>query len=268
LNALFDVYMTQPILLSHFASSPNQVLLQGLKLPNEHRRFLALLELANLVRKNPERRKTIFKGVAAAGQSNEDNSFDNITSQCLKLLKDAQEVASKRGNISVPVQQAGDRPAASRPSLPAVEVKTGTITKPVKPNFFDRLAKTQTDAPASPARPAPSAAPSTPSSTPSSIPKIFQTPTSTPQKSSSASLSASTEMTTRPAVQSLPSTKLVQWTEMLLTKVASARIRDSPSSRWLLKSVPSSTVKRIVAHPEASIWIVEGKLCVLDYHTL
>jgi hypothetical protein len=31
-------------------------------------------------------------------------------------------------------------------------------------------------------------------------------------------------------------------------------------SRWLLKPLPAARIKRIVPHPEVSMWIVEGAL--------
>lgn len=104
-NILFTAYMTHPLLLSQHAAQPNKALVEGLQLPSEHKRLLALLELAHVVRTQPARRVAIFRDVPN-GKVDAANGFQLLANEALGVLDRARVNAAQRGNPPAPAQRA------------------------------------------------------------------------------------------------------------------------------------------------------------------
>ncbi|SCV69567.1 BQ2448_2587 [Microbotryum intermedium] len=218
-NVCFDVYASQvspswtegssPINISHFAISPNQCLLSGLRSTDLYYQVslicrqtvgiwalvltgwcwvrsqqFAFLELENITLTSPERRKAIFTDIKP--DNARGGAWAEISRECLLLIGKELQRAKGRGKLPSPPPTKSNASASTSTSShsgSSVPVRNENVFQPTKKTFLDTLAGSAS----TPAPTAKSSAVSTSSSsstsTTSRVPSIFQTPTNTSSSS-------------------------------------------------------------------------------------
>ncbi|GAA5990201.1 hypothetical protein JCM5350_001083 [Sporobolomyces pararoseus] len=149
-NVIFEVYATQPMSVSQFASNPNQTLLSGLRSREPYYQQFAYLELSMLTLNSPARREAIFKDVkrSASGLGGSSGgAWSELSRECLVLIGTELQRAKGRGRIPATVTGLNLAPASpsSNPNSNSpnrAPVKSGDVFLPTKSTLFDKLAST------------------------------------------------------------------------------------------------------------------------------
>ncbi|KAK4703618.1 nucleoporin NDC1, partial [Phenoliferia sp. Uapishka_3] len=144
----FEVYATQPMLVSHFASNVNQSLLSGLASPDPYFQHFAYLELRTLSANDAARRKGIFMDTKTEGGVG--GAWQALSRECLKSIGTELQRAKGRGVIQPPQETSvppSPRPSTASPSSP---VSKENVFRPTEKSLLDKLL-TPARAPGSPA---------------------------------------------------------------------------------------------------------------------
>jgi hypothetical protein len=197
-KALIDVYMVQPMLISHHSAAPTKCLLAGLAAPSDYIRHFAQFELAHLAVTAPDRRREIF-----ADMSTPSTAWAELWRTEMVLLGKSYQALRTGGLPAVSTSVASSGAPAASASGPTSDGPTQKHLVPKSdPAIFKHAPKTMYDSlssgPTQSAQPAPALAPPPTRqapSTPSTVPAIFT------QKSQ-----ASQAPTQPPARQYAPST--------------------------------------------------------------
>ncbi|GAA5942734.1 hypothetical protein JCM3775_005030 [Rhodotorula graminis] len=140
-HVCFEVYATQPMAVSQFASNPNQALLSGLRSSNPYFKSFAFLELSLLTLTDPSRRQAIFKDVkpgSAAG-----GAWAEISRECLLLVGTELQRAKGRGRLPSSSSTMASRTSSGQQEQPSpnrAPVRNENVFQPVRASFFDKLA--------------------------------------------------------------------------------------------------------------------------------
>ncbi|GAA5853714.1 hypothetical protein JCM9279_000285 [Rhodotorula babjevae] len=140
-HVCFEVYATQPMTVSQFASNPNQALLSGLRSSNPYFKSFAFLELSLLTLTDPSRRQAIFKDVKPGSASG--GAWAEISRECLLLIGTELQRAKGRGRLPNSSSSMPSRTASSQqeqPSPSRAPVRNENVFQPVRASFFDKLA--------------------------------------------------------------------------------------------------------------------------------
>ncbi|GAA5911686.1 nucleoporin NDC1 [Sporobolomyces salmoneus] len=148
-NVIFEVYATQPMSISQFASNPNQSLLSGLRSRDPYYQQFAYLEFSLLTLNSQARREAIFKDVKRSstgmGGSN-GGAWSELSRECLVLMGTELQRAKGRGRIPVNVTGLNPTPVSSSSSTNdnnspnKASVKSGDVFLPTRSTLFDKLA--------------------------------------------------------------------------------------------------------------------------------
>ncbi|BGP45937.1 hypothetical protein JCM10450v2_001772 [Rhodotorula kratochvilovae] len=137
----FEVYATQPMTVSQFASNPNQALLSGLRSSDPYFKSFAFLELSLLTLTDPKRREAIFKDVKPGSASG--GAWAEISRECLLLVGTELQRAKGKGRLpsrsSAPASYSSSA-QQEQPSPSRAPVRNENVFQPVRPSFFDKLA--------------------------------------------------------------------------------------------------------------------------------
>ncbi|GAA5828296.1 hypothetical protein JCM5353_003289 [Sporobolomyces roseus] len=149
-HAIFEVYATQPMSVSQFASNPNQSLLSGLRSDEPYYQQFAYLELEILSLTSPSRREAIFKDVKRSSSVG-GGAWSELSRECLILIGTELQRAKGRGRIpvtvtgqsSTPIQGSSSSQQRQSSSSNSIDnrasIKSGEIFIPRHPSFFDKL---------------------------------------------------------------------------------------------------------------------------------
>ncbi|GAA5951721.1 hypothetical protein JCM3765_003094 [Sporobolomyces pararoseus] len=157
-NVIFEVYATQPMSVSQFASNPNQTLLSGLRSSESYYQQFAYLEFSMLTLNSPARREAIFKDVKRSspglGGSN-GGAWSELSRECLLLIGTELQRAKGRGRIPATITGLNLTPASTSSnegsnSPNRAPVKSGDVFLPTKSTLFDKLASTASPSSTSP----------------------------------------------------------------------------------------------------------------------
>ncbi|GAA6055758.1 hypothetical protein JCM3770_006146 [Rhodotorula araucariae] len=140
-HVCFEVYATQPMTVSQFASNPNQALLSGLRSSDPYFKSFAFLELSLLTLTNPKRREAIFKDVKPGSASG--GAWAEISRECLLLI--GTELQRAKGKGRLPSRSSAPTSYSSadqheKPNPSRAPVRNENVFQPVRPSFFDKLA--------------------------------------------------------------------------------------------------------------------------------
>ncbi|KAH9819076.1 nucleoporin protein Ndc1-Nup [Melampsora americana] len=108
-QAFWEVYLTQPLAISHFAEEPNRCLLEGLRSVDPRIQYHAIVELAQISWSDPARRVTIFQDIRT-----QPKIFNAIVEECLSVISATQRMVISRGEIPPSNESAGTT-AMARP---------------------------------------------------------------------------------------------------------------------------------------------------------
>ncbi|GAA5933058.1 Ndc1p [Sporobolomyces koalae] len=156
-HIIFEVYATQPMSVSQFASNPNQSLLSGLRSDDPYYQQFAYHELATLTLTSPARREAIFKDVKRSSSSG--GAWSELSRECLVLIGTELQRAKGRGRIAVTatgVQPSSTRTASGQPESNGstqsnkATIKSGDVFVPTKSSFFDRVSATASNSSSTP----------------------------------------------------------------------------------------------------------------------
>ncbi|GAA5890298.1 hypothetical protein JCM16303_005323 [Sporobolomyces ruberrimus] len=142
-HVIFEVYATQPMSVSQFASNPNQSLLSGLRSKEPYYQQFAYLELTILTLSSPKRREAIFRDVKRS--SSTGGAWSELSRECLVLIGTELQRAKGRGRIPATVTGLDPSPARSSSGTNETQnsnkapIKSGDIFIPTRSNFFDKL---------------------------------------------------------------------------------------------------------------------------------
>ncbi|KAL8293115.1 hypothetical protein RQP46_000809 [Phenoliferia psychrophenolica] len=247
-HVCFEVYATQPMIVSHFAPKANQCLRSGLASESPYFQSFAFLELATLSAEDATRRKSIFVDIKTEGGGG--GAWHDLSRECLKLIGTELQRAKGRGVLPQPPPEPTPAPPPVRPSTPSTPVKavTDNVFQPSKKTFFDKLLTPPRPTPlSSSASTGTSSAVAPPASTATSrVPAIFQT-------SSSSSPAPPATTTTKPPAPIAPSPPFAQ---TLLSKIPVEW--QSPAVLGLLRRRPSQVVGTCVSAGPKSIWAIQA----------
>ncbi|GAA5830168.1 hypothetical protein JCM3766R1_002807 [Sporobolomyces carnicolor] len=153
-NVVFEVYATQPMSVSQFASNPNQSLLSGLRAQDPYYQQLAYLEFSLLTLRSPARRQAIFKDVkrSSSGMGGANGgAWSELSRECLVLIGTELQRAKGRGRLPVTVTgldstRASASSVGGRDSPNKAAVKSGDVFLPTRSSLIDKLASTASSA--------------------------------------------------------------------------------------------------------------------------
>ncbi|GAA5896308.1 hypothetical protein JCM8208_001844 [Rhodotorula glutinis] len=140
-HVCFEVYATQPMTVSQFASNPNQALLSGLRSTNPYFKSFAFLELSLLTLTDPARRQAIYKDVKPGSISG--GAWAEISRECLLLVGTELQRAKGRGRLPSSSSNTQSRTTSAQqeqPSPSRAPVRNENVFQPVRASFFDKLA--------------------------------------------------------------------------------------------------------------------------------
>lgn len=258
-HVVFATYATHPLLVSHYAPKPNQVLLAGLYDQDGYFQAFALHELAALTLTSEERRRAIFSEIKK--DASKGGAWSDISRACLKVVGEELQRCKGRGVIASGTSattSGGSSTAAKQQSssgLGRARVMEGDIFQPTKKTLLDKFTAAATPAPASAAS---SSAASTAISTAllgsagsaavARVPSIFQT-----SAAEGAKVVANAANAVAPeAVKSVAAK--VHSLEDKLGQFAPARVREV-----LFAERAEYAVGVAVARPREVVWAVQGE---------
>ncbi|EGG09745.1 uncharacterized protein MELLADRAFT_95215 [Melampsora larici-populina 98AG31] len=205
-QAFWEVYLTQPLAISHFAEEPNRCLLEGLRSVDMRIQYHAIVELAQISWSDPARRVTIFQDIRT-----QRKIFNAIVEECLSVISATQRMVISRGEMPPPVESIGTqamstplntktsdhgRPALVKdlPQLFNAQPQSDSLKKTLLSKLLTSPAETGSETTSTPSIPTVQ-----PTSNGYQMPEIFQSPrkldrsiADTKSKSSSLALPPST----------------------------------------------------------------------------
>ncbi|WAR56750.1 hypothetical protein PtB15_7B600 [Puccinia triticina] len=128
-QALWDVYSTQPLDLSRFATEPNQCLLGGIRSSDPRVQHYAIRELAHISWSDPARRSTIFKDIRTTPRL-----LNLIIEECLNIIN-TTNLMIQSGGQSIQKNPASTAQSSKGPNKPSLG--THSALKTDLPQLFN-----------------------------------------------------------------------------------------------------------------------------------
>ncbi|KAH8918943.1 hypothetical protein BT69DRAFT_1337719 [Atractiella rhizophila] len=129
-DCLFDVYMTQTTQVSHYSSTPNATLVDGLRSPTEFFQTFAFQELATIACLSPERRRSIYRDVKTTPPTYAQihQELQKKIDACTQALLPKTVVETPNEPITIPPPASLTSTKSGSPTRRAV-AKTATIAQ-------------------------------------------------------------------------------------------------------------------------------------------
>ncbi|KAM3578837.1 hypothetical protein VKS41_008632 [Umbelopsis sp. WA50703] len=133
-DQLYDIYMTQPLLVSHLASDANNCLLSGLQLKQKpFIQAIAFSELARVSKSDQQRRAVIYSDIDF---DNKGSAWKRISEECMKVIDEVK-------NTVVAEYQRVDiiAPSKPQPKISDTDLRIRKITPIQQELYNDRLVR-------------------------------------------------------------------------------------------------------------------------------
>lgn len=274
-QAFWEVYLTQPLAISHFAEEPNRCLLEGLRSVDPRIQYHAIVELAQISWSDPARRVTIFQDIRA-----QPKIFNAIVEECLSVINATQSMVINRGKIPPSTEpsttQAMSTPANTKKSdhgrpalvkdLPQLfnsQPQSDSLKKTLLSKLLTSPAETGSETTSTPNIPTVQ-----PTSNGYQMPEIFQSPrrldrpsVDTKSKSSSLALPPSTSKKEMVKGDSFSRTQKIipkSWEMIRKTHVIGSSNRIQSLENWLFLPSVRMELRRTLENHRACALAVEA----------